>query len=64
MKVAVLRGGWSLERSVSLRSGGRIEGALRAPGHVVTVASTLGSYPVGRSNTSSATAYSLAPVSG
>jgi D-alanine-D-alanine ligase len=33
MKVAVLRGGWSLERSVSLRSGGRIEGALRALGH-------------------------------
>src|SRR5262249_11937071 len=33
VKVAVLRGGWSLERSVSLRSGGRIEGAVRALGH-------------------------------
>jgi D-alanine-D-alanine ligase len=33
MKVGVLRGGWSLERSVSLRSGARIEGALRRLGH-------------------------------
>ena len=29
----MLRGGWSLERSVSLRSGARIEGALRRLGH-------------------------------
>ena len=33
MIVGVLRGGWSLERSVSLRSGARIEGALRRLGH-------------------------------
>jgi D-alanine-D-alanine ligase len=33
MNVGVLRGGWSLERSVSLRSGARIEGALRRLGH-------------------------------
>jgi D-alanine-D-alanine ligase len=33
MRVGVLRGGWSLERSVSLRSGARIEGALRRLGH-------------------------------
>jgi D-alanine-D-alanine ligase len=33
MNVGVLRGGWSLERSVSLRSGARVEGALRRLGH-------------------------------
>ncbi|MEO9175734.1 MAG: D-alanine--D-alanine ligase, partial [Gaiellales bacterium] len=33
MNVGVLRGGWSLERSVSLRSGARIEGALRRLGY-------------------------------
>jgi len=33
LKVAVLRGGWSLERSVSLRSGARVEAAVRALGH-------------------------------
>ena len=33
MNVGVLRGGWSLERAVSLRSGARIEGALRRLGH-------------------------------
>jgi D-alanine-D-alanine ligase len=33
VNVGVLRGGWSLERSVSLRSGARIEGALRRLGH-------------------------------
>jgi D-alanine-D-alanine ligase len=33
MKVAVLKGGWSLERSVSLRSGARVEDALRRLGH-------------------------------
>jgi len=33
MNIGVLRGGWSLERSVSLRSGARIEGALRRLGH-------------------------------
>jgi D-alanine-D-alanine ligase len=33
MRIGVLRGGWSLERSVSLRSGARIEGALRRLDH-------------------------------
>jgi D-alanine-D-alanine ligase len=33
MNVGVLRGGWSLERAVSLRSGARVEGALRRLGH-------------------------------
>jgi D-alanine-D-alanine ligase len=33
MRVAVLRGGWSLERAVSLRSGARVEAALRSLGH-------------------------------
>ncbi len=33
MTIGVLRGGWSLERSVSLRSGARVEGALRRLGH-------------------------------
>lgn len=36
MKVAVLKGGSSLERQVSLRSGARIGEALRANGHEVT----------------------------
>ena len=36
MKVAVLKGGSSLERQVSLRSGARIAEALRANGHDVT----------------------------
>jgi D-alanine-D-alanine ligase len=36
MKVAVLKGGSSLERQVSLRSGARIGEALRATGHDVT----------------------------
>ena len=35
MKVAVLKGGRSLERAVSLRSGARVEDALRALGHDV-----------------------------
>jgi D-alanine-D-alanine ligase len=35
MKVAVLKGGRSLERQVSLRSGARVEDALRALGHEV-----------------------------
>ena len=33
MKVAVLKGGRSLERGVSLRSGARVEDALGALGH-------------------------------
>ena len=33
MKVAVLKGGSSLERQVSLRSGGRVEEALERLGH-------------------------------
>jgi D-alanine-D-alanine ligase len=36
-RVAVLQGGGSLERTVSLRSGARAQGALRALGHEVTV---------------------------
>jgi D-alanine-D-alanine ligase len=36
MKVAVLKGGRSLERQVSLRSGARVEDALAALGHDVT----------------------------
>src|SRR4051812_6724496 len=36
MKVAVLKGGPGLERQVSLRSGARVEDALRALGHEVT----------------------------
>ncbi len=36
MKVAVLKGGASLERQVSMRSGARIAEALRAGGHEVT----------------------------
>jgi D-alanine-D-alanine ligase len=36
MKVAVLRGGRSAEREVSLRSGAQVEKALRARGHEVT----------------------------
>src|SRR6202012_4085423 len=35
MKVAVLKGGRSLERGVSLRSGARVEDALDALGHEV-----------------------------
>ena len=35
MKVAVLKGGRSLERGVSLRSGARVEAALRRLGHDV-----------------------------
>ena len=36
LKLAVLRGGQSAEREVSLRSGGQVEAALRALGHDVT----------------------------
>ena len=36
MKVAVLKGGSSSEREVSLRSGGQVEAALRQRGHEVT----------------------------
>ncbi|HWX95396.1 MAG TPA: D-alanine--D-alanine ligase, partial [Solirubrobacteraceae bacterium] len=36
MKVAVLRGGRSAEREVSLRSGAQVEKALRSRGHEVT----------------------------
>src|SRR6202158_1397869 len=36
MKVAVLRGGRSAEREVSLRSGAQVEKALRSRGHDVT----------------------------
>jgi D-alanine-D-alanine ligase len=36
MKLAVLRGGRSAEREVSLRSGAQVEGALRRVGHEVT----------------------------
>jgi len=35
MRVAVLKGGRSLERAVSMRSGARVEDALRAVGHEV-----------------------------
>ena len=35
MKVAVLKGGRSLERQVSLRSGARVEDALASLGHEV-----------------------------
>ena len=35
-KVAVLKGGGSLERTVSLRSGARAQSALRQLGHEVT----------------------------
>ncbi|MGH2951578.1 MAG: D-alanine--D-alanine ligase family protein, partial [Solirubrobacterales bacterium] len=35
MKVAVLKGGRSLERTVSLRSGARVEDALQRLGHEV-----------------------------
>ena len=35
MKVAVLKGGRSLERGVSLRSGARVEDALQRLGHQV-----------------------------
>jgi D-alanine-D-alanine ligase len=36
MRIAVLRGGKSAEREVSLRSGGQVESALRGRGHDVT----------------------------
>lgn len=36
MRIAVLRGGRSAEREVSLRSGAQVEGALRGRGHDVT----------------------------
>jgi len=36
MRIAVLKGGRSLERTVSLRSGAQVQGALRALGHEVT----------------------------
>jgi D-alanine-D-alanine ligase len=35
-RVAVLKGGWALERTVSLRSGERVQKTLRALGHEVT----------------------------
>ena len=38
MKVAVLKGGRSLERGVSLRSGARVEDALERLGHEVAAA--------------------------